>query len=137
VAIPLLVALRLELPHNGSKKQREYLMSTESLYEQWLEQHQRDARDQGLKEGRKEGRTEGRKLALRHAIRTVYGSRFGSMPPALIAILDATHDLARLDRWLARVAVGSAEDFAAALAARAASGIPSRSRSATERNYHP
>jgi hypothetical protein len=110
VALRHLVALRFELPQDGSDEDREFLMSTSNLFETFLQQHRDEAMQLGLEQGRK---------GLRRGIRTVYESRFGPMPAALVAALDATDDLSRLEAWLPKAAIGSAEEIAAALAAGA------------------
>ncbi|MCC6559056.1 MAG: hypothetical protein IT372_39535, partial [Polyangiaceae bacterium] len=45
----------------------------------------------------------------------VYGARFGAVPAEVTAVIEATRDVARLERWLQRIGTCSAEDFAAAL----------------------
>lgn len=109
VAMHHLMQFRIVVKDNPTDdEEREYLMSTQSLYESWVQQ----TRDEGRKEGLKEGH-----LAMaRRSIRTVYEARLGPMPATLVEKLDATEDLARLEAWQAQVAVGSAEEIAAALA---------------------
>ena len=108
VAMPLLLATRLQLPQDGSEEAREFMMSTQSLYEQWAHQ----LTEKGIEKGREQ--------TLRHALLTVYRARFGAVPAEMAATLDATHEVARLERWLEMVGACSAEDFASALRACAA-----------------
>lgn len=119
VAIRHLVAFRFQLPQDRSREDREYLMSTEDLYESWLEHHQSLARKQGMEQGLEQGRTQGleqgRTQGLRRSIRTVYETRFGPMPAALLATLDTTEDLPHLEVWLSTVALAPAEEIAATL----------------------
>ncbi|WP_129347131.1 hypothetical protein [Sorangium cellulosum] len=102
------------------------MMSTENLYETWRERFREECRKLGLDEGRKRGLDEGRKRGLnegrKQVLREVYEARFGPMPANLVAILEATDDEARLKSWNVLAAVGSAEEFAAALAAGSNNG---------------
>lgn len=104
VAMHHLMQLRIVVKDNPTDdEEREYLMTTQSLYEAWVKQ----TRDEGHKLG---------ELAMaRRGIRAIYEARLGPMPATLVAILDATEDLARLEAWQVQVAVGSAEEIAAAL----------------------
>lgn len=62
---------------------------------------------------REEGFAEGHSIPLRLAIQTVYETRFGPLPPAVSAILEATTHIASLEAWLSRVGTSSAEELAA------------------------
>ena len=137
VAMPLLLATRFDLPQDGSEEALEYMMSTQSLYEQWYQQVTEQGRSDGLKRGLEQGvaqgfqrgiekgiekgieqgREQGREQALRQALLTVYRARFGGVPAEVAAIVDAAHELPRLERWIEKVAACSAEDFAAELRA--------------------
>ncbi|MGK4005877.1 hypothetical protein WMF31_24840 [Sorangium sp. So ce1036] len=134
VAVEHLVAFRFKLPQDGSHEDREYMMSTENLYETWRERFREECRKLGLDEGLKQGLDEGLKRGLdeglkrglnearKQGLREVYEARFGPMPANLVAILEATDDEARLKSWNVLAAVGSAEEFAAALAAGSNNG---------------
>ena len=108
VAMPLLLATRFNLPQDGAEEALEYMMSTQSLYEQWYQQVTEQGIEKGLEQGRK---------GLRQAILAVYRVRFGEMPAELAAIVEATREVARLERWIEQVSDCTAEDFAAALRA--------------------
>lgn len=107
-AMPTVVVHHRNETENATEEAKEFTMSTQSTYENWLN-HQRN---------------EGRAAGIQHAIRAVYESRLGPLPPPLATILDATADIARLDAWLSRVGTCSAEDFAAALESAARTAQP-------------
>lgn len=117
VASRHLVALRMELPQDGSDEDREFLMNSLKLVDDMLERHGAEAMKRGREQGLEQGRNEARLETLRQAIRTIYESRFGAMPPALVTALEVTEELPRLEAWLPRAAVASAEDIAALLSA--------------------
>ncbi|HSN87437.1 MAG TPA: hypothetical protein VL025_11800 [Thermoanaerobaculia bacterium] len=103
ISLPVLLDLRFITPNNGSDEEREFLMSTHRLYDQWLQHH----------------RSEGALLTLRRLIRAFYESRRGPMPPALVALLEATDDLERLETWALKIPTSSPADIDAMLAASA------------------
>jgi predicted transposase YdaD len=114
VAMPALLAMRVEIPQDSSdESEREYLMSTQDLYEDW----ERRTRERGFEQGRDKGRDEGREQEAKRALAIVYEARFGAMPGALVDAIDAVHDTATLERWLALAGTRSQEEIAAAVQA--------------------
>ena len=113
VAMPLLLATRFNLPQDGAEEALEYMMSTQSLYEQWYQQVTEQALEKGIEKGIKKGREQG----LRQALLTVHRARFGAVPAEIAATVEATQDAARLERWLELAASCTPADFAAALRA--------------------
>jgi hypothetical protein len=108
VAMPPLLALRIEIPQDPTDAdEREYLMSTMELYEQWEQQIE----SKGIAEGVKKGLEQGVKKMLRR----LYQSRFGAPPPAILAAIEAMHDADTLDQWADLFIAKSAEEIAAAL----------------------
>jgi uncharacterized protein (DUF2236 family) len=105
VAMPHLLALRIEIPQDSTDaEEREYLMSSMELYEQWERQVRGEEREQRAK-------------SMRKALAKLYRARFGAMPHALEAAIEAMHDAETLDRWLELFDVKSADEIAAALTA--------------------
>lgn len=112
VAMPPLLALRIEIPQDSAEpEEQEYLMNTLELYEQWEQHLKTEALEEGVKKGVKKGLEEGVKKGLVK----LYRARFGSIPPAIAAAVDAMHDAETLERWLDLVEVKSADEIAAAL----------------------
>lgn len=105
VAMPALLATRVEIPQDSSdESEREYLMSTQNLYEEW----ERKTREQG------------REQEAKRALTIVYESRFGAMPRAIVEAIEAVHDMATLERWLSLVGTRSQEEVADAVQANRA-----------------
>jgi hypothetical protein len=73
-----------------TEEEREFLMSTEPLYDQWEKQVKN--------QGRAEGRAEGQRGMLLDQL----SIRFGVLPAAAIARINAA-DIADLSRWAKRV----------------------------------
>jgi hypothetical protein len=107
IALPLLVALRLEIQQDPvDESEREFLMTTAELYEYWKDQHKR----------------EGAEEALHDALRAAYEARFGPMPEDVAAAVETTHDSATLRRWVQIIATRTPEDIASAVGGSAAKG---------------
>jgi hypothetical protein len=110
VAMPALLALRFEIPHDSTDAdEQEYVMNSMELYEQWERQVRSEARDQG--------REQGREQTARKALVNLYRARFGALPPEIAAAIAAMHDPETLDRWLDLFEVKSSDEIAAALTA--------------------
>lgn len=90
VVMTSMIAFRTRIFHDPTSEEREFLMSTEPLYDQWEKQVKR--------QGRAEGRAEGRRAMLLDLLRT----RFGVLPKAAVARIKAA-DGALLNRWAKRV----------------------------------
>jgi hypothetical protein len=113
LAIPPLIAERKEIPQDSrDEEERGYLMSTQSLYEEW----ERKVAQTGREQGREEGREQGTKRALG----VLYEARFGAMPLALAEAIENVHDVATLERWLVLVGTRSQDEVAAAVQAQSA-----------------
>jgi hypothetical protein len=118
VAMPALLAVRVQIPQDSSdESEREYLMSTQNLYEEW----ERKTRERGLEQGREQGRAQGREQGREHEAKRVltmlYAARFGSLPGAIADAIEAAHDVATLERWLVLVGTRPQEDVVAAIKA--------------------
>ena len=108
VAMPPLLALRIEIPQDSADaEEREYLMSTMELYEQWEKQVERKGLEQGVKKGLEQG--------VKKGLVKLYRARFGALPPAITAAIEAMHEPETLERWLDLFEVKSADEIAAAL----------------------
>jgi hypothetical protein len=128
VVLPHLIAWRMEMPqdlHARAPEEKDFLMSTDELYEQW----KRKVEAEGLRKGLTKGRREGAEQALRSTLLAVYKARFGAAPPqALSAAIEATHEAGTLRRWSVLVSTRPAEEIAADILGSAASAVPSRRR---------
>ncbi len=114
VAIPALLAVRIEIPQDSrDESEREYLMSTQNLYEEW----EHKTRERALEQGRDQGREEGREEEAKRALTILYEARFGAMPRALADAIEAVHDTPTLERWLVLAGTRSHEEVAAAVQA--------------------
>lgn len=108
VAMPPLLALRIEIPQDPTDEdEREYLMSTMELYEQWEQKIESKGVEQGVKKGPEQG--------VKKMLPRLYQARFGAPPPAILAAIDAMHDADTLDHWADLFTGKSAEEIAAAL----------------------
>ena len=103
VAMTSLVAFRAMIYHDPVNEEREFLMSTEPLYDEWEKQ----VKNQGRVEGRVEGRAEGRAEEAAHAVLTVLRVRGLAVPDEVRERILAQREPARLERWLERAAVAS------------------------------
>jgi hypothetical protein len=113
VAIPALLAVRVQIPQDSSDEgEREYLMSTQNLYEEW----ERTTRERG----REEGREQGREQEAKRALAVLYEARFGPMPRPIADAIEAARDVATLERWLVLVGTRPQEAVAAAILAESA-----------------
>ena len=101
--MPLLIALRFEIPHPSTEDEKEYLMSTQELYEQWMQQVETKGMERGAEQMAKQ------------ILITVYKARFGTMPPDVVAAIEAMHDTATLSRWAELISTRSADEIAADL----------------------
>src|SRR5262245_45619965 len=117
-----------EIPQDSADaEEKEYLMSTMELFEQWERKVKSEALDRGLEQGMKKGLEQGVKKGLEQGVKKgleqgvkkglvkLYRARFGELPPAIMAAIEAMHDPEALDRWLDLFEVKSADEIAAAL----------------------
>lgn len=65
----------------------------------------------------------------RQAITDIYEARFGAVPAALQAAIDAMTDIATLRRWITLVATGTPDEIAAALQPKRAPASPRHTKS--------
>ncbi len=87
---------------------KEFLMRTEGVYEQWEQKVKSAGLKAGLRRGRKEGREEGREEGLgagrlveaRSALRRVLARRKLALRPEDDAKIEGCSDLTTLERWL-------------------------------------
>jgi len=108
VATQPLLALRIEIPQDSADvEDKEYLMSTMELFEQWEQQVERKGLDRGIKKGLEQG--------VKKGLVKLYRARFGELPPGITAAIEAMHDPETLDHWLDLFEVKSADEIAAAL----------------------
>ena len=116
VAMPALIAARVQIPQDTpSEEEREILMSIDSVYEQWEQQ----VTEKGIERGLERGREQGRELEAKRTLHMLYEARFGTMPSAITATIEATHDTAKLEHWILLIATRSPEEFTAAVQAGA------------------
>ncbi len=106
VAITPLVEARFKIPQDtADDAEREFLMSTQDLYEEWRQKTEQA----GVERTRKQDLLE------------IYGTRFGDVPADLHAAIDATHDGPTLYAWFKLAITRSAEEIAAAIRASSVS----------------
>jgi hypothetical protein len=98
VAMTSLVAFRARVTQDPTEEEREFLMSTEPLYDQWEKQVKNQGRAEGRMEGRMEGLAEGQRGMLLEQLH----ARFGVVPPSAALRIKAA-DVAELSRWAKRV----------------------------------
>jgi hypothetical protein len=94
VAVPLLVHFRFDSHAPPTNKEDDVSAEIQA----WYEEHRHKVREQGREEGREEGRREGECRLLLRLLR----SRFGQLPAAAIARIEAA-DLADIERWGERI----------------------------------
>jgi hypothetical protein len=119
LAIPLLLAFRVEFPQDSGEDEMNYADELQAIYEQWEQRVKREARDEGRDEGwreghdegRDEGWREGRLQTVRDDLAAVYEARFGALPPALRDILAFTDSEETLRRWLGPFATRTPEEI--------------------------
>jgi hypothetical protein len=100
IVLPELVALRIELPQDTKDdEEREFIMSTQALYEHWKQHYREEGRDEGAKQ----------------MLLTAYRSRFGEPPPEIAAAIEGARDPATLRRWMALVVNASRDEVASAV----------------------
>jgi hypothetical protein len=106
VAIPPLVEARFKIPQDAADEaEREFLMSTQDLYEEWRQKTEQV----GAERMRKQDLFE------------TYETRFGAIPADLQAVIEATHDEPTLHAWFKLAITRSADEIAAAIHASRAS----------------
>ena len=96
-------------------------MSTQNLYDEW-ERKQREkwfeqGFAQGFAQGFEQGFERGREQEAKRVLALLYQARFGGMPLPVADAIEATHDIATLERWLVLVGTQSQEEVAAAVQA--------------------
>jgi hypothetical protein len=110
VAIPPLVEARFKIPQDvADEAEREFLMSTQDLYEEWKQKTEQAGVERGIEHKAKQDLLE------------LYETRFGAIPAELRAAIQATHDEPTLHAWFKLAITRSAEEIAAAIHASQAS----------------
>lgn len=108
IMVPIMLRWRQAVPASPSKQtseEKEFLMTAQEAIKMWEQQRQR-----GIEEGREEG------LApARHALLVLYEVRFGRVPKAVRARVEATTDPDTLMGWTDLVARGARADVDRAL----------------------
>jgi hypothetical protein len=111
IAGPVLLRYRIEIakePANRTTEDEEFMTSTQDIFDEWK------------RETAAVGRAEGRAEGFAKSLVVVYEIHFGTMPPELKTVVEATKEEATLLAWLRLVETSSAEAFAATvLASRA------------------
>lgn len=108
IAIPALPAARVEIPQDSNdESEREFLMSTQDLYEELV------------RRTRKQGREQGREQEAKRALNLLYEARFGAMPRAIADAIEAAHATTTLERWLILIGTRSQVEIDAAIQAEA------------------
>ncbi|WP_437292655.1 DUF4351 domain-containing protein [Sorangium sp. So ce426] len=122
VATPRLVHFQLGLDEQATSEEDDVSAEIRAWFEDYQQKLRNEGRDEGLKEGRdeglkegrdeglkegrdeglKEGRDEGLKEGGRNLLLRQLRARFGELPAAVVARIDAA-DLAELERWGERV----------------------------------
>ncbi len=98
VATPLLIHFRLAM--DGPATTEEDDVSAE--IRAWVEDYERKLRAEERSEGRNEGRSEGRKEGERTLLLRQLRARFGELPEAAVARINAA-EVAEIERWGERV----------------------------------
>ena len=117
VAMPALLAARVEIPQDSSdESEREFLMSTQDVYEEWERKTREQGVALGLERGLERGREEGEQ-AVKRALTLVYEARFGAVPGSIADAIESVHNLPTLERWLVLAGTRSQPEIAAAIQA--------------------
>jgi hypothetical protein len=97
--MPLLLAFRREITQNSEEDEMSYASEIEAIYDKW----DREVRQRSRKQG------------VRAALVASYETRFGALPDALRAALDATEDEHTLLAWVPLFTAAPAEDIVTAV----------------------
>ena len=110
----------LQNPEEASEEDMRNAVDYQKMYEEW----ERDVLAKGMEQG------------TRQAIADTYEARFGAVPAALQAAIDATTDISLLRRWITLVATATPDEIAAALQPRRARRVarPAKSRSRAKKS---
>ena len=92
-------------------------MSTQNLYEEWERNQREKAFEQAFEQAFKQGFERGLEQQAKRGLDLLYQARFGAMPRPIADAIEATHDIATLERWLVLVGTQSQEEVAAAVQA--------------------
>lgn len=99
IALPILIRYRIEAATAPvTPTDEELLMNTQEIMDMWERQAKEQGRQEGLQEGAQEGLLRGQRRTMLQLLRL----RFGELPPAVVARIEAA-DSAALDQWTARV----------------------------------
>jgi hypothetical protein len=100
VAITPLIEARFRIRQDAADEaEREFLMSTQDLFEEWKQKLEQASVER----------------ARQQDLLDIYETRFGAIPADLQAAIQATHDAPTLRAWLKLAVARSAEEIAAAI----------------------
>jgi flagellar biosynthesis/type III secretory pathway protein FliH len=106
-------------PAKQTTDDREFLMDTQDIVENWRREAIQEGVAQGLKQGvaqgLKQGVAQGLKQGVAQSLVEVYEARFGAMPEDLRAVVDDTDDEPTLIAWLRLAGTRSADEIAVAI----------------------
>jgi hypothetical protein len=102
-------------PDSASEDDMSTAEELKSIYKDWEQR----VRNEGMEKGIEQGMEKGMEKAMREALVSSYQARFGEVPAALRAAVDATSDIAILRGWLPLFTTAAVEDIAAAVRPRA------------------
>jgi hypothetical protein len=95
IATPLLVHFRLSIDEEPATNEED---DVSAEIRAWFEDYERKLRAEERNQGHKEGRDEGHKEGERNSLLRLLRARFGELPAAAVARIDAA-ELAELERW--------------------------------------
>jgi flagellar biosynthesis/type III secretory pathway protein FliH len=98
IATPLLVHFRLAIREPATNEEDDVSAEIRAWFEDYERKLRAEERNEGLNEGRNEGRKEGERNLLLRQLR----ARFGELPAAAVARIDAA-EIAEIERWGERV----------------------------------
>ena len=119
VMLPLLLKYRLQVeadPGGQTAEDKEFLMSTQDALALWEQKVRKRERRRAIKEGIKEGIEQGIAPA-RRLLLALYEMRFGPVPSAVRARVEATSDPKVMMAWSELVATASRKEVDGALGA--------------------
>jgi hypothetical protein len=106
VAITPLIEARFKIQQDAADEaEREFLMSTQDLYEEWRQKTEQAGVERNAKQ---------------YLLET-YETRFGAIPADLQSVIQATHDEPTLHAWFKLALTRSADEIVAAIHASRAS----------------
>ena len=105
LAIPLLLAFRVEFPQTTREDAMNQANELQAIYDAWEKRVVHTAWQGGEEAARKAER--------RQSLRMVYQARFGELPPAVQAAIESTENIDTLQQWVAPFATATPAQIAA------------------------